>query len=307
MFSTLLKQKYSPLLLLLGVLLLTVSFFKIDDISKFQISQLANPIYPLFAIGMLLVVFSLLIFALDGNYLAWRFSSRIRSTKNGYSIRIAESDLNVSFGQIEECEATAPECIVVLPANEFFDDECISDKNSALGAYIQKAFPAHVDKIRELIAQELEKLEFQNVEKEVGCEAKSYGIAKYVFLDKPLGSNRKIVLISVTTKRAGQGLRSEPHHLLLAIKSIERFMVDHRFRELHLPLMGSGHGGLRKELALLNMVLAVAELLNGPSRHSFRSVNIVLFQADAKSKPPIPHRAVKRILSFAVSMIDKVA
>ena len=304
MFSTLLKQKYPSLLICLGVLLLTISYFKINDIGKFQISQHPNPIYPLFITGIIFVGCALLIIALEGNYLSWRFNSNIKNTKNGYSIRIGLSDLNVNYGQIEECEATDPECIVALPANEFFDDDCINDKASALGAYIQKAFPAQVDKIRALVAERLADLEFQEVEKEKGSLAKSYGVGKYVYLDKPLGSNRKILLIAVTTKRSGEGLRSESQHLFLAIKSIQQFMVDHRFRELYLPLLGSGHGGLRKELSLLNMVLAVSEVLYDRSGHNLRSVNIVLFQPNEKSRPQISRRTVKRILSFSESLFS---
>jgi hypothetical protein len=64
----------------------------------------------------------------------------------------------------------------------------------------------------------------------------------------------------VTTKRAGVGLRSEARYLFAAMKAICREMNDQRLRNLHVPLMGSGHGGLECELALLLVKLVDGQI-----------------------------------------------
>ncbi|MGA9995249.1 MAG: DUF4062 domain-containing protein [Pyrinomonadaceae bacterium] len=233
--------------------------------------------------------------------LDWPKSQRIKVNEDGYSIEIGKSALNVRFGQIESCEATDEHCVVALPANEFFDDECIQDKRSALGAYIQHAFPDRITEIRKLIVEQLKDSQPCQVEKIKGQLHNSFGIAKCVYLRGPLSSNRKIIMVSVTTKRAGQRLQTEPHFLFEAVKSITQVMSDHRLEELHLPLMGSGHGGLDKVLALLYMVYAVLEILHNPSKYELKSVNLVLFKSKEKVEPEIPKEIVERVLSLAVS------
>jgi hypothetical protein len=305
MWSTLFKQKFPVIVVLLGVLLTLLSFFNVEDIRQLKLSVYPTPIYPIFAVGVLLILISIVLFALTESYIDWRFFSKIRTEEDAYSVKIGSSNLRVRFGRIEECEAADASCLVALPANEFFDDECISDQRSALGAYIHKAFPDGVSEIRALIEKQVAGFECSDVEKEHRRFQKSYGIAKCVYLNKPLGSARKILLVSVTTKRKGEGLKTEPHYLFEAISAIETLMADQRLTELHVPVLGAGHGGLRSEMALLYMVLAFVETLPTGSGKKLRTVNIIVFKNDPGSEPQIPKKAVKRILSFASSISSR--
>ena len=287
MFTSLFAQRFPVVILILGVFLIVAAFFKVEDITKLQISAYPVPIYSVFVCGVILVISSIVFFVFTDTSLNLKIGSKIEDTKDGFTLRIGRADLNIHFGRIEGCDSSDPACAIVLPANEFFDDECISDKKSAMGAYIQSAFPEKTREIQALVYERLTDVLVENVEKEPGRIYKSYGIAKCVYLDRPLSSNRKIILVSVTTKRAGQGLRAEAHFLFLAIKAIHQVMVDHRLNQIYLPLLGSGHGGLRNEVALLYLVLGIAELLHSPSGHHLRSINIVIFQSAEKTKPEI--------------------
>jgi hypothetical protein len=291
-------------LLFLGTILILAAFFDLDDVAKLKLSARSTTIYPVFACGVAFVLVSMVLFVLTETYLDWRLFSRVKKRKDGYLIKLGRAELIVRFGKIQSCGATEAGCVVALPANEFFDDECIGDTKSALGAYIQEFFPEGVDQIRKLIADQVAQLPSEDVEKETGRMQRSYGIAKCVYLEKPLGSARKILLISVTTKRRAEGLRSEPHYLFEAINAIQRFMAEKRLTEVHLPVIGSGHGGLGIELALLYMVLAFSESLRNRAGQSLRSANIMVFQSGPDSEPEISRRAVKRILSFAASVFS---
>jgi len=224
----------------------------------------------------------------------------IRSSDEGYHTKLGRADVTVRFGRIELCRATEPSCVVALPANEFFDDECVNDTHSALGAYVQAAFPGKVHELQRLIAEKLAHERPILVEREPKTMAKSYGIAKCVYVNNPLASNRRIIFVSVTTKRAGVGLRSEARYLFAAMKAICREMNDQRLRDLHVPLMGSGHGGLECELALLYLLLSLKAVLNDSSTGAhLRSVNIVVFQNDDCSPPSVSREAAGRILCVA--------
>ena len=79
-------------------------------------------------------------------------------------------------------------------------------------------------------------------------------------------------------------------------------MIDHRLTDLYIPLMGSGYGGLLKESALLYTIMAIWEILCGPSGHNLHSVNIIVFQKDDKTPPELPIKTVRHILSLAESV-----
>lgn len=225
-------------------------------------------------------------------------SSKITKSADGYSIDIKGTEFHIRFGQIESCEATDPHCVVALPANEFFDDECLEDRQSSLGAYIQHAFPGQLDDIRQLICDSVKDWQSQSVEKTAGSFHKSYGIAKCIYLKDPISSKRKLILVSVTRKRAGHRLAAEPRYLFWAVKAINQVMSDHRLHELHFPLLGSGHGGVEKGVALLYTVIAIMDLLHDPSAHELRSVNLILFQPKGSDKSDVPSEIVERILTI---------
>jgi hypothetical protein len=62
---------------------------------------------------------------------------KLSATINGCEIAAAA-------GRIEDFPATV-RTVVVLPCNEYFDDQCAYDTRSALGAYVNKVFPGKTD------------------------------------------------------------------------------------------------------------------------------------------------------------------
>ena len=189
----------------------------------------------------------------------------------GFRIKLSRnSELRVTFGRIEECESEGAGSVVALPANEFFDDECMTDPRSALGAFAHKHFAERSDELRKLVAKQLEPLHPVLVQNETDSYMESYGVGTALFLQPPLPD--PLILCAVTRKRAGEGITAEPAYVFAAVRSISRIMNDKKLTTLQVPLLGAGHGGMRSEVALACLVLA---LLSTPR---IRCANIVVFR-----------------------------
>ena len=227
-------------------------------------------------------------------------ASGIKETPEAFTSQIGRCDVSVRFGQIQTCEATEPGCVVALPANDLFDEECINDPRSALGAYVGHAFPGRSAAIQDLIATKLSGEKHELVESMPKTRSRSYGVGKCVHLTNPLNSQRTIFLVSVTTKRATVGVQSEATFLFAAMKAICREMNDQKLTDLHIPVMGSGHGGLDSELALLYLLLAVRAVLDDRVAGThLRSVSIVVFQKDNASDPSVSRSMAGRVFAVA--------
>lgn len=75
-------------------------------------------------------------------------------------------------------------------------------------------------------------------------------------------------------------------------------MNDRRLTDLYLPVMGSGHGGLEPELALLYLLLSTKAVVDHPqSGVHLRSVTIVVYRKDQNTAPSIHPDVVKRMLA----------
>jgi hypothetical protein len=220
----------------------------------------------------------------------------VRQGDNSYSVTHGRLTIRVIMGRIEQSDC-ADDGLIALPANEFFDDDCINDPRSALGAYMQHHFAGRIPEIQALVAAELRRFPTERVEKEPGVYATSYGVATCVYLDRPLNSAARVAMVAVTTKRAGEGLRANAKSVYDSLFAIHRVMVDHRLTSLYLPTLGSGHGGLTGEFSLFCMLMSLAELYKHPSGPSLRNVNIVAYQRDEASKPSVSRKSIGRALS----------
>lgn len=210
----------------------------------------------------------------------------------GFTIRSGhKAELNVRFGCIEECHCTEVGTVIALPANEFFDDECVKDTRSALGAFVNHHFANKLSAFKGLVARERRRLSATVVEREAGEYQVSYGVGTALWLDAPLGSPFRLILSAVTRKRVGEGIKAEPAYLLSAVRSICRIMNDKRLTELHLPLFGAGHGDMDGDVALFCLVLALA------ATPEIRHANIVVYRAAGKP-PAVDPAVVRRILAF---------
>lgn len=306
MFNFLEKQKYPVVLLMFGVALVLMGYFqigKIDDV--YSISLHEQPVYPILFLGIVFSFLSIAIYLFDEVTFGWVGFRKIKKMRNGYSTVVGRSEVNVLFGQLEKLADERKESLVVLPANEFFDDACIQDTRSALGAYVNARFKNQADQINALVTTELKDCEKIPVEKEAGVTRDSYGVGTGVYLETPLGSDQPVLLLSVTTKRAGEGLKAEMSYIFKCVQKIQQVMADKRLSSVLLPVMGSGHGGLRTEVALFGLLLAICDRVMKSDRHDVSIFDVVVFQPSEKDQPSIAKPAVKRLLRISAGMFSE--
>lgn len=85
----------------------------------------------------------------------------------GFIVRCGtRSDLTVRFGRIEDCTCDEPGTVIALPANEFFDDACVSDVRSALGSFVHHHFADKLEAFKRLVATERQQFSPTLVERE---------------------------------------------------------------------------------------------------------------------------------------------
>lgn len=305
MLSIFESQRYPALLLIFGFVLLVLGIADIEELQKLKLvarNQVAE--VPALA-GVIMLLVSLALYAIENISFLPSIFGNVQKTANGFRIEIGKTALTTSFGRIELLAEDCPECLIVLPANEFFDDECIEDPASALGAYVTHKFPNRFNEVKAAIKQRLAGLETFTVEKEAGNEAESFGVGKAVLMKTALESDQPIALLSVTTKRAGEGLRSELSYLYKAIGELFAATADARIESICLPLLGAGKGHIAREVALFGLMTAVIERLQKDNGKHVKNMTIVIFQGSDNAPPEVDKSTVKRLLELAAGSMAR--
>ena len=213
------------------------------------------------------------------------FTDRVVAWPKEISVQLARAGVCVEAGRIQDYQSADTREVVALPANEYFDDECISDTNSSLGAFVQHHFRDSVDDFIWRVGAELADVPSQRVPRAERRIEESYGIGEAILL-KNLQPDYRLILVSATTERTGVGLRAEPHFLYAALESVIEKMNEHRLNQLVMPVFGSGHGGMPLPVALLFNLLAVRSILGEDLGRNIRRIRIVVFEGSASAIAP---------------------
>jgi O-acetyl-ADP-ribose deacetylase (regulator of RNase III) len=182
---------------------------------------------------------------------------------------------------------------VVLPANTCFDDACIHDMNSALGAYFQTHFPSRIDEVLPLIREQL-KADYGVG----GVLPDRLPLGTAVYIDHPLKTKHRIIVVGITEKIDRAPIRADTLSLIASLKSVMRLAADKRMAELWMPVMGTGHGGLDFAVA---MTMILVQLSNGILRegyHSIQRVVVMVYDPDGRRAEQV-ERLAKAFPLFA--------
>jgi predicted nucleotide-binding protein len=79
------------------------------------------------------------------------------------SVQLARTSMCVEVGRIQDYQSVDTRAAIALPANEYFDDECITDANSSLGAFVQHHFKDTVPNFVRQVGEELSRAPSQRV------------------------------------------------------------------------------------------------------------------------------------------------
>jgi O-acetyl-ADP-ribose deacetylase (regulator of RNase III) len=214
------------------------------------------------------------------------------------SVSLGRARAHVEVGRIQDYQSSDPRTVIALPANEYFDDECISDKNSSLGAFVQHYFGEHINDFVRQVQTELAGIPTQRVPRTERRIDDSYGIGQTVFLNNLLPDYR-LILVSATTERTGIGLRAEPHFLYAALEGIVEALNEHRMNSLTMPVMGSGHGGMPFAIAVLFNLLAVRSIVTDDLGRHLNEIRIVVSERRATElASSTMHDLVSRVASM---------
>jgi hypothetical protein len=223
-----------------------------------------------------------------------------------------QEDKGISWTSVEECEIRVVTgsiekqvlvggSAIVLPCNEYFDDECAADARSALGAYVGRAFEGQAKAFIALANEECRKGLGPGVEQQKTNElrAESFGAGRCVLLKEPLGRSTPVALISTTTQRARHGLTGRIAYLFDGMHELVGRLADARINEITMPLLGAGHGAIYPPLALVGLLLAIAEAVRySPGGQSLKRITIVVFKKDESSSAEVDSVVIRRALAL---------
>jgi len=301
------KQPYWVITLILGVALIASPCVTLDKEYHWA-THPPNTLW-LVAVGSVLLVLSTVSF---GYTLVSKRAAETVDVGAGLDLtRVKEGDgvmwtlvsgceIRVVEGRIEDYlpeEGTA----IVLPCNEYFDDRCVDDPRSALGAYVNRVFEGQATAFNSLVKSESRKKlgspkEQQKTDEE---RAESFGSGRCLLLMKPLGRSAPVALISTTTQRAGQGLAGRISYLFEGMQELVTRLADARLTQVAMPVLGAGHGRIASPLAFVSLLLAVAEAARyGQGGQRLKKATIVVFKRDADSPAAVDRVVVRRALAL---------
>jgi hypothetical protein len=299
MLKLLLNHKIQYVFGIAGVVFILLSMFNVQDITKLQLT-FVTPIklVPLVT-GVVFIILSFI-----GNFshqltvpLSWTALSKVKNTKEGYETTFDHAKIEVCFGQIQDYSQFSTQDLVVLPANDLFDDKCIHDTRSALGAFMNHFFPNQIHEICTLVKEKLPK-NIQQVQGVQFGQKQKFEIGTTAYLNSPLNKDMRVAFLATTTVKENEGIQCEASDIFKAIKGLHLLMNIERLDTVIIPVIGSGHGGLKPALSFFCMLVAFAECLSRSSGHHIKHVRIVIYQKDKNSKPAIPFWQVRRLLAF---------
>jgi len=276
--KTFIASKLTKILVISGTIICFLSFFEVEysDSSLRKIDFDGTPKGFVFAFG------AMLFFA--GMYVHLRESPRsrvsrlIKKINNGFEIPVGDSALRIVFDRIENIDSDDPQTAVVLPVNDSFDKECFEDTQSSAGAFMQRHYAKGVSNscIEKLVNAQLSNSQYKSQE-EGGV--RTFPIGTTIYLDSPMGTSRRIILTSVTTRRKGEGIRSDPSYVAKCVLEILKLSADKKVTKLYMPVLGAGHGGLDFKVALSILLLEFIYNLKYKKFHHIKELAIVIPEA----------------------------
>jgi|GEM_PF-2988344 len=291
------KQRYPVLLLVVSFALILLGNYSISgDLTKPKLDR-QKPQVLLNLLGFLSLCGSAILFSIDEDFLAYRRGCKIRNTDNGFETRFRDSILYVDFGLLQDLYQPADkDSVVVLPANEFFDERCFQDVRTAAGAFVSKYFsPDGSAALRELVHSELRNKHYEEVPVARNMHKKSYGVGTCVYVHEPLGQPGRIIFAAVATDREPYGLRTDLSTVFKAVEEVKCNLASQRSSKVFMPLLGGGKGGVPPEIAFLTLVSALLEARCREGGHNLKEVHIVVFQS-GEQKPDLSRRHAKKCL-----------
>lgn len=136
-------------------------------------------------------------------------------------------------------------------------------------------------------------------QKTISVMAPSFGAGRALLLENALNTGRTIAVVSTATQRVGEGLVGRLSYIFGGVRELATSLAETKLKEVVMPLLGAGHAGLSSSLALIGLLVAVAEVVRyGPGSSKLRRVTIVVFQKDEHATPAVSRAEIHHALAL---------
>jgi O-acetyl-ADP-ribose deacetylase (regulator of RNase III) len=223
----------------------------------------------------------------------------VKEVDGVFSTKVGECEIRVMFGRIETCKGEE-HAAFVLPCDEYFDC-CVDDSRTALGMFVRSVFEGQASELDTLIKQQCaSKFGPGTLEQKTDVsQANSFGPGKCVLLIRPLNHSVHVALVSTAVQRAPGGVAGRMSYIFDAMRDLARSLGQGRIRSVIMPVLGAGHAGMKPALALVGVLLAVAEVAYyAEPGERLKRVTIVVFKKDADSSPEVDPVVIRRALAL---------
>jgi len=190
----------------------------------------------------------------------------------GVAIKRGELTIFIKTGEIQAIQETTRNSAIVLPANTTFVDDCAADRRTAMGAFFTERFPEEIGGLPALLKEVLDGKGIRPV------EGGQYAPGTTVLLPDRFAKPARVVVTASTTRTPGVGIVSTPHIICNYVEEILRITADQRVDTIHVPILGSGHGGVERGMALMFLLLAMLHF--SKLYHHIHKVHIVVHPKD---------------------------
>ncbi len=263
------------ILVICGLVLIFLSFCSFDGLKNFTLT--ASPKWIMFIVGCVLTLGGVAIYVLIE-----KGKKKVKKVKviDGLSVKLGGASVNLRVGKIQEISGMDETAAVVLPANTAFIDDCITDKNSALGAFMLDRYPAKIPEIGKVIGKTLE------TSRALKNSDGTYLPGTTIALPSPWNIPVNVLITAATIRRETTGIRAEPSSICECIRHIFMITSDKKISKIRMPILGSGHGGLEINAALLFLMLSIRHYAS--QYHHIKTIDIIVTENDAKRLKDIP-------------------
>jgi hypothetical protein len=262
-----LKAHVANLLILGAVLFLGLAFVQGSNLK--ELGLLSRPNEFRLILGGCLLLIGVLIHMLS---VLGQPIRRQVNLKKGITIKLGSISVTLKVANIQDVNDTSVSAGIVLPANTAFVDDCIRDRQSALGSFFLEKYANHIELVADHIRQRLNNS---------GIHPDSegmYPLGTTVLMETPFDKPCSLILTASTVRRPGQGIHAGPTAVCECIRNVFERTSDKKIEKLYIPILGSGHGGMNKYQALLFLIVSIAHYER--SHHHIKQVIVLIREAD---------------------------
>ncbi len=290
-------KKIPILLIVAGLIFIAIAFVDFDGLTKFKtkVPPLNETSWTLLTIAAILILIGLAwaYFEIKGFQFKSHNYKFEKVTGDKFSITINQGtvhSINIIYGKINDFHEYDKNIVVILPANDKFDDQCVDDRNSVLGSFVNSLYPNGNDEFKEEVKKELNKR-----------DTETFDIGNWIYMHNLKSGDREfnVGIVAVTHLKDDGNIVAHSENIMLAFKGIHKMMTQKRISSAFIPLIGSGHGGLTPELSLLCLLISIVEGFRKEDGHKLKNINIVIYKKDNGDKDIVIDR-MKRIVEFVL-------